>query len=212
MISSNPGKFRSIRKSLPAAKTSGWCLAIRRVRVCSPAADGPDSRPSVPRVPAAVASTARACGNGAVLSAVPDDPKYSRFASVSGTATWNPSSEHTRCPRQVIPGSSGPVTGPATRQNSASNSSAGIRSRRRVSASVPGACQRRAHGSSSSSPAIRWITSGISPSGISAAAISSRTAIAAGSSRCRSSQQPKSSTSSSISPAGRHASSMPSVT
>ncbi len=85
-------------------------------------------------------------------------------------------------------------------------------SRRRVTASVPGTCQGRAHGRYTSSPAARQITSGTGPSGTRVIAITSRIVIAAGSSRRRSSAQPKSPASSSISPAGRCASKMPRVT
>ena len=85
-------------------------------------------------------------------------------------------------------------------------------SRRRVTAPVPGTCHGRTHGRHVSSPATRKVTSGTGASGIKVIATSSRTVIAAGSSRCRSSAQPKSSTSSSISPAGRYASSRPRVT
>ena len=156
--------------------------------------------------------TARTCGYGEELSAVPDEPKYLRFAGVSGTRTWNPSRAHSSSSRHRIPGSPGSAIGPATSQNRASNSSAGIMSRRRVTASVPGTCQGRAHGRYTSSPAARQITSGTGPSGTRVIAITSRTVIAAGSSRRRSSAQPKSSTSSSISPSGRCASKMPRVT
>ena len=168
--------------------------------------------PSVPLVPAAVRMTARTWGNGEELSAVPDEPKYFRFAWVSGTWTWNPSRAHSSSPRHCIHACAGSAIGPATTPNRASNSSAGIMSRRRVSASVPGTCQGRAHGRYASSPAARQITSGTGASGIRVITITIRTAIAAGSSRRRSSAQPKSSTSSSISPAGRYTSSKPSVT
>ena len=43
--------------------------------------------PRVALARAAVSMTARTWGNGDELSAVPDEPKYFRFALVSGTRT-----------------------------------------------------------------------------------------------------------------------------
>ena len=57
----------------------------------------------MPLVLVAVKMTTRTCGNGEELSAVPDEPKYFRFARVSGTRTRNPSRRTAAAPATASP-------------------------------------------------------------------------------------------------------------